>query len=322
MAELAVPARRSAEAWRPPAELATLALPAAALAVMLGVIVAVRPAVLSYFGLGLLFNLSVPLVLASLAQMLVICLGDIDLSNGAFVSFVTCVTAVYMNDAPATACAILLAAVAAYALVGLLIHLRGLPSIIVTLGTSFVWLGLAIVVLPSPGGLAPPWLTGLMRAKPPLVPLPLLVAAACALVGHWALKRSSYGAVLLGAGANPRAIARAGWSLLRARAVLYGAAGILGVLAGLALAGITTSGDPNVAPAYTLLGIGAVILGGGSFTGGLVSPAGTVVGALTLALAGSLLSFLRVPPVWQVGAQGAILFLVLAGRALVGRRPS
>ena len=60
---------------------------------------------------------------------------------------------------------------------------------------------------------------------------------------------------------------------------MYGAAGILAVLSGLTLSGLTTSGDPNIAPTYTLLGVGAVILGGGSFTGGMVSPVGTVVGA-------------------------------------------
>jgi len=70
-----------------------------------------------------------------------------------------------------------------------------------------------------------------------------------------------------------------------------------------------------------MLGIGAVILGGGTFNGGVVSPVGTVVGALTLSLAASVLSFLEVAPVWQIGAQGGILFLVLAGRVLIGGRP-
>ena len=44
------------------------------------------------------------------------------------------------------------------------------------------------------------------------------------------------------------------------------------------------------------------------------SHVGAVVGALTLALAGSFLSFLRLSPDWQIGAQGAILILVLALR--------
>lgn len=126
--------------------------------------------------------------------------------------------------------------------------------------------------------------------------------------------------VLRGAGGNPRAVERAGWSVIGIRVAVYAVAGLLACLAGLTLTGLTTSGDANVAPAYTLLGVGAVILGGGAFTGGVVSPVGTVIGALTLSLAGSLLSFLQVPPTWQIGAQGVILFLVLAGRVLLSER--
>ena len=36
--------------------------------------------------------------------------------------------------------------------------MRNLPSIVVTLGLSFVWLGIAVMILPSPGGKAPEWL--------------------------------------------------------------------------------------------------------------------------------------------------------------------
>ena len=57
--------------------------------------------------------------------------------------------------------------------------------------------------------------------------------------------------------------------------------------------------------------------GGGEFVGGRVSPIGAVLGALTLALAGSFLIFMRISPDWQIGAQGAILILVLALRALI-----
>ena len=50
-----------------------------------------------------------------------------------------------------------------------------------------------------------------------------------------------------------------------------------------------------------------------------VSPVGAVIGAMTLTLAGSFLSFLRIPPDWQIGAQGAILILVLALRVAIDR---
>lgn len=299
-----------------------IGLPAATLIAMLAVIFWIRPSAMSYFGFTLLFKFAVPLMFAALAQMLVIMLGDIDLSIGSFVGFVTCVAALYLDEAPLLALAILAASIAVYAGVGLLIHVRQLPSIIVTLGMSFIWLGAAVTLMPGPGGTAPRWLVAFMSWKPPFVPLPVLIALLTALIGHLVISRSSYGAVLRGAGANPRAVERAGWSVRTIRCAVYAAAGALACLAGLTLTGLTTSGDPNVAPAYTLLGVGAVILGGGAFTGGIVSPVGTVIGALTLALAGSLLSFLQVPPTWQIGAQGAILFLVLAGRILFSEHRS
>ena len=76
----------------------------------------------------------------------------------------------------------------------------------------------------------------------------------------------------------------------------------------MALIGVTTSADANIGSGYTLLSIAGVILGGGEFVGGRVSPIGAVLGALTLAMAASsLLTFMRIPSDWQVGANGAIL---------------
>ncbi|MDX7950849.1 ABC transporter permease [Lichenihabitans sp. Uapishka_5] len=317
MTDATLPARPRAgrPAWLRDA--VAVGLPTLALAAMLAVILHIRPSAMSYFGFTLLFKLATPLVFAALSQMLVVMLGDIDLSNGSFVGLVTCVTALFLQPSPVVAMVIFALMIAAYAGFGLLIYLRQLPSIIVTLGMSFIWLGTAVILLPAPGGTAPAWLSGFMGWRPPILPLPIWIAIAAAVLGHMAITRSSFGAVLRGAGANPRAIERAGWSLVGIRAAVYAAAGVLALLSGLTLTGLTTSGDANVAPAYTLLGVGAVILGGGAFTGGVVSPVGTVVGALTLSLAGSLLSFLQVPPTWQIGAQGVILFGVLAGRILV-----
>ena len=135
--------------------------------------------------------------------------------------------------------------------------------------------------------------------------------------------RTSYGAILRGSGGNPAAIGRAGWSLLKTKVALFALAGLFGVLSGMALIGITTSADANIGNGYTLLSIAGVILGGGEFVGGRVSPIGAVIGALTLALAASpLLTFMHIPPDWQVGANGAILIIVLAARALISRRES
>ncbi len=106
---------------------------------------------------------------------------------------------------------------------------------------------------------------------------------------------------------------------MRIRAGVYALAGGFGALSGLTLVGLTTSGDANIAARYTLVSIAAVILGGGEFTGGRVSPTGAVLGAMTLTLAASFLTFLNIPPDWQIGAQGIILIIVLTLRAVIDR---
>lgn len=294
-------------------------LPAASLAVLLAAIFWLQPRTMSYFGLNLLLNLAVPIALATIAQMFVLCVNDLDLSIGGFVSLVACIAATWLQETPLLGVAALIGLIAAYAAMGALIELRNLPSIVVTLGMSFVWLGLAVLVLPTPGGQAPAWIRSLMTLKTWWVPFPIIASIVLALVVHFGLMRSAYGAVLRGAGGNPRAVARAGWSMLRIRMTMFALAGFFGVLAGIALIGLTTSADANIALRYTLLSIAGVILGGGEFVGGRVSPVGAVIGAMTLTLTGSFLSFLRLSPDWQIGAQGAILLIVLALRLLVSR---
>lgn len=290
-------------------------LPFISLAVVLVATFIVQPRTMSYFGLNLMLQYAVPIALATVAQMFIITVNDLDLSIGPFVGLVGCIAATMLTENPALGILALLACIAAYAAIGALIHVRNLPSIVVTLGLSFVWLGIAVLILPSPGGKAPDWLKAIMGFQMPLVPFPIIAALVIGLIVQAALMHSSFGVIARGAGGNPRSLARAGWSLLATRATMYGLAGLFGVLSGLALLGLTTSADAHVADRYTLYSIAGVILGGGEFIGGRVNPLGAIVGALTLALAGSFLIFLRISPDWQIGAQGLILMLVLALKA-------
>jgi ribose transport system permease protein len=293
------------------------ALPFLSLAIVLAATFYVQPRTMSYFGLNLMLQYAVPIALATIAQMFIITVNDLDLSIGPFVGLVSCVGATLLFESPALGVVVLLALIMAYGAVGALIHVRNLPSIVVTLGLSFVWLGIAVMILPSPGGKAPDWLKAIMTVQVPYVPFPIIAAVVIGVAVHLALMLSSYGVIARGAGGNPKALSRAGWSMLKTKIVMYMLAGFFGVLSGLALLGLTTSGDAHVADRYTLYSIAGVILGGGEFIGGRVSPLGAVVGALTLALAGSFLIFLKISPDWQIGAQGAILIIVLALRALV-----
>ncbi|MDZ4135482.1 MAG: ABC transporter permease [Paracoccaceae bacterium] len=296
-----------------------LAVPVLALVFLLAGVFIMQPRAMSYNGLNLLFNLAVPIALATLAQMIIMSVNDLDLSMGTFVSFVACVTATFLQSSPVLGALILLAAIMVYAAMGVVIHLRQLPSIVVTLGMSFVWAGLAVLILPAPGGAAPWWIRAVMTSKPPLVPMAIVASVLIAAGAHLVVMRSSFGVLIRGVGGNERSVARAGWSIIRARAGAYGLAACFAVAAGVCLVGLTTSADANIALRYTLLSIAGVILGGGEFTGGRVSAIGAVIGALTLALAGSFLSFMRISPDWQIGAQGAILIVVLGLRLTLNR---
>ncbi len=291
------------------------ALPVLALVGLLAAVFYRQPMAMSYFGLNLLLNLAIPVAFATMAQVVILAVGDLDLSIGTFVSLTATIGATLLPTNPALAIVVLLALIGIYALAGALVEWRKLPSIVVTLGLSFVWLGCAVLLLPVPGGKAPEWLVEAMRFKVPLAPLPIWVALATAFMGHLVITRSSFGTRMRGLGGHAAALARAGQSLVLLRAQVYALAGFFGVVAGLLLVGQATSADANIASRYTLVSIAAAILGGCEFSGGRVAPAGAVAGALTMTLAASFLTFLNVPSDWQIGVQGAILVLVLGMRA-------
>lgn len=301
-------------------------LPTVALIAILLVCITLQPNVLSVDGLTLLLAPAVPLVLAAVSQMFIITMGDIDLGNGYLIGLVTAIVAVYMDPHPLIAIAMLIGVGILYVGQAVLVQLRGIPSIIVTLGASFIWLGLGLAILPTPGGASPQWLSRLMNLEviqtanyelP--IPMPIILALCIGAVAYIVIIRLPYGSIIRGAGSNPDALRRAGWSVLRARMAAYALAAIFGILAGMALAGVTSSGDATSSANFTLLAVAAVILGGGQFSGGHAVPFGAVVGALAISLVTAMLSLLSVPSSYQTGAQGLVLILVLAGRVLSDR---
>ena len=96
---------------------------------------------------------------------------------GNFIGLVNALAATWLVTDPWLASLCFAGMLAAYPLMGLFIDACRVPAIIVTLGLSFVWLGLAAYRLPRAGGSAPDWLVDLLRIKTPLLPLPVLFAS-------------------------------------------------------------------------------------------------------------------------------------------------
>ena len=260
------------------------------------------------------------LTIASMAQMVMMSIGDIDLSIGYFVGMVTAIVSTRMQDAPLVCVLTLAGAVMGYALLGALVQLRTVPSLIATLGASFIWLGLGLFVLPVPGGVAPDWLIAYAMWKPPiLIPLPIITMVLATAVTWFVIQRTAVGLRFRSLGSNRVALVRSGGSMLRTRMLAYGTVGVLGVVAGIALTAEIGGGDVNAVPGYTLTTIAAVILGGGVFTGGRAVAWGTLFGAVTLGLLTVLLTLLNLSSNLQPAVQGSIVIAVLAGRLVVER---
>ena len=106
---------------------ARILLPLLSLVAILLAVFWLQPRAMSYVGLNLLLNLALPIAFATIAQMFVITVNDLDLALGAYVGFVACVGATWLTEQPLLGIAALAGGILTYAAVGALIHLRSLP---------------------------------------------------------------------------------------------------------------------------------------------------------------------------------------------------
>ncbi|CAG4920327.1 unnamed protein product [Acidocella sp. C78] len=265
-------------------------------------------------------NNAIPLVFAAVGQSFVVLTRGIDLSVGGVVDLANALAAVTMGKSLGGALlwsAVILAVGAACGLVnGLLVAFGRLQPIVVTLATLSIYQGLAIRVLPAPGGAIPPAYTNLLvnpNAPWALVYIGLLVLA-------WAGFRRSRTGVDLYAIGNDEASARAlGVNVLRTKIIAYMLDGALAAAAGLFLAASATAGDATTGNSYTLTSIVAVVLGGVSLFGGRGSAAGAIAGAFITTLIVNILFFSHVNPLYQSFYEGVFLIVaVVLGGAIGG----
>jgi ribose transport system ATP-binding protein len=295
------------------------ATPFVSLAVVIAVMAGVNPAVMSTFGLDLLLLPALSLVLVAMAQMFVIGGSEIDLGVGAFAGLISVLSATLLYDQPAYGALAIVAALIAYAGLGLLIEVRKIPAIVVTLGASFVWIGIGYSMQPTPGGASPDWLSALVGWSIGSLPTSIILILGVAVIAVF-IDRMPLGVTLRGFGANPGALIKSGWKSSRYALIRYLISGLFAAAAGLSLTAINTASDINSGNSYTLLSVAAVVMGGSSLIGGLISPAGVVAGAITLSLLGALLGALNISSDYNVATQGLLLIVLLAFRSLVAER--
>lgn len=263
-----------------------------------------------------------PLVCTAIAQATVMLVRGVDLSIGAAVSLTGAIFAELAGSGGATVAAIVVALLAGAGtglFAGAIVRFARLPPIIVTLAASFLWTGLALLILPKPGGHVPGGLVSAYNGTSTPVPFPLLIGIVLLIV--WKLiKRTRFGISVYMTGGNERGAFVSGVGVTRAKVGAYVVAGLFTACAGVLLAVQTGTGDPRIGIPYTLNSIAAAVLGGVSFLGGFGEMKGTVCGALVLALVLQVLLLAGVPTFWQLVLEGAILVAAIALRPLIERR--
>ncbi len=294
-------------------------LPYASLVVVLALMFNANPITASAFGLELLLKPAVALVLIVIAQMFIIGGSEIDLGAGAFAALVSVLAATVLPASTALGLLAIASAVLAYALVGALIQWRQIPAIVVTLGASFIWLGVGFSIQPTPGGTAAIWTQSLIRWKIPGIPTSILLICLFAAIAV-TINRTPLGVALRGFGNNPQAMRLSGWSPVRHALIRYGISGGFAAAAGIVLTAVNSASDINSGTSYTLMSIAAVVMGGAALIGGVISPLGAVAGAVVLTLLGALLGMLSIPANFNPATQGLLLLAILAVRSLSLRK--
>ena len=276
---------------------------------------------------SILVNVS-SLLIAGIAAGRLLVTGNVDLSIGGQFGLLVVVTALVARDTQSPWIPVVAALIGGgiIGLVnGLLVRLLSISPLIVTLGLSFVYTGLAYALSNSRSvfGFNPDF-TRLGRDTLLGVPVPVWIALAVFIVGALALTKTVSGVRAFAIGGSPEAARRAGIDVDTTMVLNFVYMGVsMGLVAALATARLG-SGTPGIGIGFELNVLTAVIVGGIAFTGGSGRPLGILLGVVLLGTISAAMVFLGLSDFFQQIAKGVILLLALGadqyGQARSARR--
>jgi ribose transport system permease protein len=289
---------------------------------VLGFTVSIHP---SYgpFDIQTLVVGAMPLAFAAVAQACVVLAGGIDLSIGAMMAVANVVAARYMlnhdfNTALLISALVLVGGTAAGAFNGFIALRTRVPDIVVTLAMLFVWGGVALLILPKPGGGAPDQFINLASGNffTPWIPNGLVLLIAVVAIVWVPVKLGRLGLAIYAVGSDRTAAFRRGVNVGWTRVFAYALGGFFAACGGLALLMSTGVGSPLAGSIYTLAGVSAIVLGGVSLAGGRGGIAGPIAAAFVLTMVPTDLILLGVDPNYGEVVQGVLIVLVVMAGGL------
>ena len=271
----------------------------------------------------------ISICIISLFVTFVMITGGIDIQAGSIVGLSSIIVGVVWHDAGFNiwaACLIaLIAAALCGALSGFFVAYCGVQPMVVTLGGSFLYSGLALLVSRLSSTESYKGISGFPDSFGQIaefklfnvIPNQLLIFAALAVIAYFLLHKSKYGRRVFLVGVNPKA---AEYSGINSRLVVlstYVLSGISAAIAGIVLTSYLDTAKSDIGATFTLQIITAVVLGGTLSTGGKGSVIGTALAALVI----GVLRF-GLPLCFKINTQyldipvGLLLLIVVICRSL------
>lgn len=257
----------------------------------------------------------------ALGMTLVIVSGGIDLSVGAILAFSGTIGTMCIVSGWGIGGGILAGLMCGFTwglVNGVLTTSIKIPPFIVTLGTLGIARGLTLIIsdgLPVVG--LPREFSFLGEGTLLGVPFVLLVLLFCAALTYLTLHETKLGRYTYAIGSNKEAAIYAGIPVAKYTVAVYAISGMLTGVASMIEASRLMTGQPTAGQGYELLVIAAVVIGGGSLTGGEGSVVGTLIGAFIMGLLANGSDLLGINPYLQQAIIGTV---IIAAVALDGAR--
>jgi len=306
--------------------------------ILVGLVIVTSIANPAFFTVPTMFsvlrNSIVPLIFA-LGVLVVIISGGIDVSFPAIASFAAYSTVraaqEFFDPGLIGAFAFALGLGALLGLVnGIVIARFRLPTLIVTLGSQGVFIGVLLTYVGSeyvaqlPGSLASLSKTNLLEVssggRGAFLPVMVIPAILLSVLVTWLLRRTMFGRGVYAIGGDVEAARRAGFPVVRIQLLIYVLVGMMAATAGVIFTIMGRSASPRDLVGIELDIIAAVVLGGASIFGGRGSVLGTLLGVLIVQVIGSSLILAGVPSAWQRAAVGFLLLVGVGVQAVAARR--
>ena len=253
------------------------------------------PSLISSAGIGSAIIVVAPLVLATYALTIMVMAGraSVDLSIGPLIGFINVsliqlVGIGFLESIWGLFIFALAAGIAYQLLMSLIIVYVRVQPIIVALSGYLALVGLNLIIMQRPGGLATEWM--LSWGAGTEIFSPVLVILVLATAGWYLLAKTAFFGNLKMMGSDERATYTSGVNINLVRIGAHVVGGIYAGLAAITFTSLISSGDPSQGTTYTLMAVTALVLGGANLAGGRGSALGALLGALNIYLITFVLS--------------------------------